>query len=72
MSSTGGRLRLTHERADVIRQSKRSSSVPTIIPKALGRMLTDKDAAKSARVMNAMLQMIKLDLAELQKAYDGA
>ena len=43
-----------------------------IIPKALGRMLTDKDAAKSTRVMNAMLQMIKLDLAELQTAYDGA
>jgi predicted 3-demethylubiquinone-9 3-methyltransferase (glyoxalase superfamily) len=43
-----------------------------IIPKALGRMLNDKDAARSSRVMNAMLQMDKLDLKRLQQAYDGA
>ena len=42
-----------------------------IIPTSLGRMLTDKDAAKSGRVMNAMLQMEKLDLKRLQQAYDG-
>jgi predicted 3-demethylubiquinone-9 3-methyltransferase (glyoxalase superfamily) len=42
-----------------------------IIPKALGRMLNDKDAARSSRVMNAMLQMDKLDLKRLQQAYDG-
>jgi hypothetical protein len=33
-------------------------------------MLGDKDAAKSTRVMNAMLQMDKLDLKRLQQAYD--
>ena len=42
-----------------------------IVPNALGRMLGDKDAAKSGRVMNAMLQMDKLDLKRLQQAYDG-
>jgi predicted 3-demethylubiquinone-9 3-methyltransferase (glyoxalase superfamily) len=42
-----------------------------IVPTALGRMLSDKDAAKSKRVMNAMLQMDKLDLKGLQQAYDG-
>jgi predicted 3-demethylubiquinone-9 3-methyltransferase (glyoxalase superfamily) len=42
-----------------------------IIPNALGRMLSDKDAAKSKRVMNAMLQMEKLDVNALQRAYDG-
>ena len=42
-----------------------------IIPNTLGRMLGDKDAAKSARVMNAMLQMTKLDQQQLQQAYDG-
>jgi predicted 3-demethylubiquinone-9 3-methyltransferase (glyoxalase superfamily) len=42
-----------------------------IIPSALGRMLSDKGAEKSGRVMNAMLQMEKLDLARLQQAYDG-
>jgi predicted 3-demethylubiquinone-9 3-methyltransferase (glyoxalase superfamily) len=43
-----------------------------IIPSSLGRMLGDKDAAKSQRVLNAMLQMDKLDLRRLQQAHDGA
>jgi hypothetical protein len=34
-------------------------------------MLSDKDAATSNRVMNAMLQMEKLDLNGSQQAYDG-
>ena len=42
-----------------------------IVPNALGRMLSDKDAAKSSRVMTAMLQMDKLDLKRLQQAYVG-
>jgi predicted 3-demethylubiquinone-9 3-methyltransferase (glyoxalase superfamily) len=42
-----------------------------IVPNALGRMLGDKDAAKSMRAMNAMLQMDKLDLNRLQQAFDG-
>jgi predicted 3-demethylubiquinone-9 3-methyltransferase (glyoxalase superfamily) len=43
-----------------------------IVPKTLGRMLSDKDAEKSTRVMNAMLQMDKLDLDRLQQAYAAA
>ena len=42
-----------------------------IVPNTLGRMLNDKDPAKSKRVMNAMLQMGKLDLKWLQQAYNG-
>jgi predicted 3-demethylubiquinone-9 3-methyltransferase (glyoxalase superfamily) len=42
-----------------------------IVPTALSRMLSDKDAEKSKRVMNAMLQMDKLDLKRLQQASDG-
>ena len=42
-----------------------------IVPTTLGRMLNDKDAGKSKRVMNAMLQMGKLDLVLLQQAYSG-
>ena len=42
-----------------------------IIPASLGRMLSDKDAATSKRVMTAMLQMDKLDLKRLQQAYNG-
>jgi predicted 3-demethylubiquinone-9 3-methyltransferase (glyoxalase superfamily) len=43
-----------------------------IVPNTLGRMLGDKDPAKSQRVMQAMLQMKKLDLKQLELAYDGA
>ena len=42
-----------------------------VVPTALTRMLGDKDAAKSSRVVNVMMQMDKLDLARLQQAYDG-
>jgi predicted 3-demethylubiquinone-9 3-methyltransferase (glyoxalase superfamily) len=42
-----------------------------IVPNALGRMLGDTDGAKSARVMNAMMTMDKLDLARLRQAYEG-
>lgn len=43
-----------------------------IIPTALGRLLGDKDPKKSASVMRAMLQMDKVDIAGLQKAYEAA
>jgi len=42
-----------------------------IIPTALGRLLNDKDPGRAGRVMNAMLQMNKLDIGQLQHAYDG-
>jgi predicted 3-demethylubiquinone-9 3-methyltransferase (glyoxalase superfamily) len=42
-----------------------------IIPNALGEMLNDKDPAKSKRVMEAMLQMKKIDVAGLKRAYEG-
>jgi predicted 3-demethylubiquinone-9 3-methyltransferase (glyoxalase superfamily) len=38
--------------------------VPTILPE----LLSDKDAAKSQRVMEAMLQMVKLDIKKLKQA----
>jgi predicted 3-demethylubiquinone-9 3-methyltransferase (glyoxalase superfamily) len=41
-----------------------------IIPSALGQMLGDKDPAKSRRVMQAMLQMDKIDIRGLKDAYD--
>ena len=42
-----------------------------IVPNSLGRMLSDKDAAKSKRTLDAMLQMQKLDLNRLQAAHNG-
>jgi predicted 3-demethylubiquinone-9 3-methyltransferase (glyoxalase superfamily) len=41
-----------------------------IIPSALGEMMQDKDPARSKRVMQAMLQMEKIDIAGLRKAYE--
>jgi predicted 3-demethylubiquinone-9 3-methyltransferase (glyoxalase superfamily) len=41
-----------------------------IIPTILGKLLRDKDAAKAQRVMQAMLQMKKIDIARLKQAYD--
>jgi len=43
-----------------------------IIPKALGRMLGDSDPEKSKRVMQAMLQMSKIEVEALKKAYEGS
>ncbi|MBI5080122.1 MAG: VOC family protein [Chloroflexi bacterium] len=40
-----------------------------IVPSALGELLGDKDPEKSKRVMEAMLQMNKLDIAGLRRAY---
>lgn len=40
-----------------------------IIPSILGEMLADDDAEKSRKVMNAMLQMKKIDTNALQQAY---
>jgi predicted 3-demethylubiquinone-9 3-methyltransferase (glyoxalase superfamily) len=39
-----------------------------IVPTILGELLGDKDAQKAQRVMNAMLQMKKLDIQGLQQA----
>ena len=42
-----------------------------VVPTALVEMITDPDSQKSGRVMEAMLQMKKLDIAELKRAYGG-
>jgi predicted 3-demethylubiquinone-9 3-methyltransferase (glyoxalase superfamily) len=42
-----------------------------IIPKALFQLMGDADPVKSGRVMQAMLQMKKIDIAGLERAYDG-
>jgi predicted 3-demethylubiquinone-9 3-methyltransferase (glyoxalase superfamily) len=42
-----------------------------IIPAILGELLADKDPVKSQRVMRAMLQMSKIDIQALKKAYEG-
>jgi predicted 3-demethylubiquinone-9 3-methyltransferase (glyoxalase superfamily) len=42
-----------------------------IVPTALGEMLADQDPERAERVMASMLQMQKLDIAALRRAYDG-
>src|SRR6266571_2547817 len=39
-----------------------------VVPTVLGQLLSDKDAAKSQRVMQAMLKMVKLDIKKLKQA----
>lgn len=41
--------------------------VPTVLPK----LLLDPDPEKSGRVMEALMEMTKLDIQKLQDAYDG-
>jgi predicted 3-demethylubiquinone-9 3-methyltransferase (glyoxalase superfamily) len=42
-----------------------------IVPAVLITLLQDSDPEKSARVMQAMLQMVKLDIAALKQAHAG-
>ena len=42
-----------------------------IVPRTLVELLKDKDPQKSKRVMQAMLQMDKIDIAKLKQAYEG-
>jgi predicted 3-demethylubiquinone-9 3-methyltransferase (glyoxalase superfamily) len=41
-----------------------------VVPTILGKLMQDKDPEKSGRVMKAMLQMKKIDIAGLQRAYE--
>jgi predicted 3-demethylubiquinone-9 3-methyltransferase (glyoxalase superfamily) len=42
-----------------------------VIPSALGELLGDEDREKANRVMAAMLQMSKIDIEGLRRAYEG-
>ncbi len=42
-----------------------------VVPTILDEFLRDPAAAKAARVMEAMLKMIKIDIAELKRAFEG-
>ena len=42
-----------------------------IVPKRLVELMSGPDRAKSKRVMQAMMQMVKIDIAGLERAFDG-
>jgi predicted 3-demethylubiquinone-9 3-methyltransferase (glyoxalase superfamily) len=42
-----------------------------VVPKVMMKMLADPDKEKAKRAMSAMLTMKKLDIAALQRAYEG-
>jgi len=42
-----------------------------VVPSVLSELIADKDPQKSKRVMDAMLQMVKFDIARLQAAHAG-
>ena len=43
-----------------------------VVPTILNKLMADKDPQKSQRVMQAMLQMDKIDIEPLQRAYEGS
>lgn len=43
-----------------------------IVPTALPRLLADPDPVRSQRVMQAMMKMTKIDIAELERAHRSA
>jgi predicted 3-demethylubiquinone-9 3-methyltransferase (glyoxalase superfamily) len=42
-----------------------------IVPAVMDELMTDKDPVRSKRVTDAMLKMVKLDIAKLQAAHKG-
>jgi len=42
-----------------------------VVPSIMSKLLADPDQAKAQRVMQAMMGMVKLDIAALQAAYAG-
>ena len=42
-----------------------------IVPERLGELMSDDDDEKSGRVMQAMMKMVKIDIAQLERAYAG-
>ncbi len=42
-----------------------------VVPALLSKYIADPDPAKAARVMQALMQMVKLDIAGLEAAYHG-
>jgi len=42
-----------------------------IVPRVMEEMLGDKDVERAKRASNAMLKMVKFDIAKLKAAYDG-
>jgi predicted 3-demethylubiquinone-9 3-methyltransferase (glyoxalase superfamily) len=42
-----------------------------VTPAILPKMISDKNAARADRAMHAMMQMMKLDIATLKRAYAG-
>src|SRR5262249_7852029 len=42
-----------------------------IVPRRVYEVLGDKDTAKAARAMNAMMEMVKLDIAVIEQAAKG-
>jgi len=42
-----------------------------VVPTIIGKLMSSGDSARSARVATALYKMVKIDIAALQKVYDG-
>ena len=43
-----------------------------VVPRVLVEMITDSDPQKAGRVMEAMIKMKKIDIAQVKRAYAGS
>jgi len=59
------------EDVQVIGLSILSGAHNAIVPRVMDELMADKDVERVKRVTNAMLKMVKLDIAKLKAAYDG-
>ena len=57
----------------ISRNCRRTSTMIAwaVVPTALMELLHDPDRAKAQRVMSAMLQMGKIEIEPLRRAYEG-
>jgi len=42
-----------------------------VVPRLLGQYMSDPDRTRAQRVMSAMMEMKKIDIAGLKRAYEG-
>jgi predicted 3-demethylubiquinone-9 3-methyltransferase (glyoxalase superfamily) len=52
-------------------KSSRVLATTRYVPAKIGELIGDQDPAKAKRTIEAMLKMVKLDIAALQRAHDG-
>ncbi len=69
--SCGRSFQLAGKKCDADGCKTNSARRGKLFPRHLVELMSDKDPAKSQRVFKAMLQMTKIDIEGLKRAYRG-